>query len=84
LSSEAIDEVLTLDDAAVYLKIKPTVLARMTRDGSIGSLKIGRVTVFPRAVLEDYVRVHTTPATTNPWGLTPGALRNVERGRRKL
>lgn len=69
--------ILSLEEAAVYLRIKESALVRMARDQKIGSLKMGRTTVFPRAVLEAYVELHTIKPVTNPWGFTDASLRRV-------
>ena len=80
-----LDDINTLEQAAAYLKIEPTKLRRLVNQWKIAFLKQGHRLTFPRVALEAYVQTNTTnlPAPPpNPWGLTPGALRNVQRGRR--
>lgn len=68
----------TLEEAAAYLRIAPTVLATMARTKKIGSLKIGKRLVFPRDVIEAYVAANTTPALRpNAFGLTDASARRL-------
>ena len=78
-----LEDISTLEQAAAYLKIEPTKLRRLVHQRKIAVLKQGHTLTFPRSALEAYVLANTTnlPATPpNPWGLTPGALRNVHKG----
>lgn len=74
-------DVNSLDEAAAYLRVPPSALARLARAGKIGSLKTGKTRTFPRECLEAYVAENTTPATPpNPHGLTDRAAARI-RGR---
>lgn len=73
-------DVNSMDATAEYLGISTLVLKRMARDRIIGFLRIGRTYVFPREVIETYVKGNTIQQSPpNPHGLTDGALRNLER-----
>ena len=74
-------DVNSMDDTAEYLGISTNVLKRLARERKIGFLRIGRKYVFPREVIETYVKgniVQQPPS--NPHGLTDRSLRRVNRG----
>ena len=78
-----LQDVNSLEETADYLGVSVTVLRRMARDHKIGFLRIGRSYVFPREVIRAYVEGNTIKQSPpNPHGLTDGALRNLNRGRR--
>jgi hypothetical protein len=74
--------VLSHAEAAAHLKITEaqlTTLATGPRP-KIGSLKLGRVRVFPVTVLEEFIEAATIPAAKpNPWGLTDSSARRVRK-----
>lgn len=77
-----LSDISSLDQAADYLKIDPVKLKRLAYQRKIAYLKQGTQYTFPRAAIEAYVLANTVHIPTpppNPWGLTPGALRNVQR-----
>lgn len=76
-------DVNSMDATAEYLGISTNVLKRLARDRKIGFLRIGRTYVFPREVIETYVKGNTIQQSpSNPHGLTDGALRNLQRSPR--
>ena len=71
-------DVNSMDDTAEYLGISTLVLKRLARERKIGFLRIGRKYVFPREVIETYVKwniVQQSPI--NPHGLTDRSLRRA-------
>lgn len=77
-----LDDISSLEQAAEYLKIDPVKLKRLAYQRKIAYLKQGTQYTFPRAAIEAYVLANTVaipPSPPNPWGLTEGALRNVQR-----
>jgi excisionase family DNA binding protein len=72
-------DVSSLEEAAEYLRVKPTTLAALARAGKIGSLKSGRTLTFPRDCVEAYIAANTSAAVTaNPHGLTDRSLSRVK------
>jgi hypothetical protein len=73
---------LTLEQTATILGIEPAAVTRLATGArpKIGSLKIGRVRVFPPAVVEAYIETNTTQAAPpNPWGLTDSAAKRLRK-----
>jgi excisionase family DNA binding protein len=74
-------DVNSMDDTAEYLGISTLVLKRMARERKIGFLRIGRTYVFPREVIETYVKGNTIQQSPpNPHGLTNRSLQRLRRG----
>jgi excisionase family DNA binding protein len=81
-----LDDINTADQAAEYLKLTPDKLKALARRGEIGHVKAGRSYLFPRAAIAEWLQRNTRPARlpeTPPHGLTEGAWRNIQRGRRR-
>ena len=86
-ATPTLDALLTLDEAAEYLRTTPRHLADLARGRLIGALKSGRQWVFPATKLAAYVEANTLEAAAdvtgstaqaaehNPWGRTTGSLR---------
>jgi hypothetical protein len=77
-----LDDISSLQEAAKYLRITPKQLTNLATGPRprIGSLLIGRVRVFPRSVIETFITGAVTQAAApNPWGLTDGAHRNLQK-----
>lgn len=75
----------TADQAAEYLKLTPEKLKRLARAREIGHVKAGRSYLFSREAIQEWVRRNSRepkPEISNPYGLTDGAWRNIQRGRR--
>jgi hypothetical protein len=73
---------LTLEQTAAILGIEAAAVTRLATGArpKIGSLKIGRVRVFPPDVVEAYIETNTTQAAPpNPWGLTDTSARRLRR-----
>lgn len=55
-------DVLTLKEAALYLGVCSKTLAKYARDGSIPCRKIGRVYIFSRLALQDWlIKIDVSP-----------------------
>jgi hypothetical protein len=80
-------DVLSLAEAIEYLRLDgehaERKLRKLVAQRKVGHIKEGRTLTFPREALERYVSENTVPAVApNPFGLTDGALRNIQRERR--
>jgi excisionase family DNA binding protein len=53
---------LTLVEAAAYLAISPGTLRNWVSMGRIGYVKVGSLTHFTQAALDDYIAAHTVAA----------------------
>ncbi|HEY8913325.1 hypothetical protein [Lacisediminihabitans sp.] len=74
--------VLSLAEAAAHLKLTETQLTALATGPrpKIGSLRLGRVRVFPLTVIEEFIEAATTHAAKpNPWGLTDSSARRVRK-----
>ena len=49
------DEMLTIDDLARYLKLKPQTIYRWLRKGKVPGAKIGKEWRFRRSVIEQWI-----------------------------
>ena len=81
-----LDDVNTADQAADYLKLTADKLKGMARRGEIGHIRAGRSYLFSRVAIAEWVERNTKPPRepkTPPHGLTEGAWRNIQRGRRR-
>jgi len=81
-----LDDVNTADQAAEYLKLTADRLKALARRGDIGHIRAGRSYLFPRSAIEDWMQRNTKPPRVPekpPHGLTEGAWRNIQRGRRR-
>lgn len=81
-----LEDMNTADQAAEYLKLSADKLKVLARRGDIGHIRVGRSYLFSRAAIEEWVQRNTKTArvpVTPPHGLTEGAWRNLQRGRRR-
>lgn len=53
MQSEGVDEVLTADEVARFLKLSKKTVLRLARDGTIPGNKVGRAWRFRRSQLLD-------------------------------
>lgn len=77
-----LEPVLSLSEAAAHLHITEAQLKRLSQGAApkIGSLKQGRILVYPVSAVQAYIDTHTTqPAPPNPFGLTDASLKRVRR-----
>ena len=79
--SPELHDINSLEDAATYLKTKPSILSGMARRGDIGALKVSRSWVFTREALQTFISENETkPREENPWGLTDRSAARVRSG----
>lgn len=52
------DDVLTIDELSVYLKIPKSTLYKIVREGKIPCQKIGRHWRFHRSAINDWLKEH--------------------------
>ncbi|TAJ48868.1 MAG: DNA-binding protein [Herbiconiux sp.] len=74
-------DVATAAEAAEYLRISESQLIALAREKRIGVMRIGRRTLFPRAVIEAFIHDHTEPPAPNSWGLTGAQIDRILTGR---
>lgn len=80
-----LDDMNTADQAAEYLKLTPEKLKQLARAREIGHVRAGRSYLFSREAVLEWVRRNSRdakPEVSNPFGLTDGAWRNIQRDRR--
>ena len=70
-------DILTIEQAAEYLRIPRASLYRYARAGSIPAMKVGRHWRFSRAALSDWIRGQRAASESLPSG---GSPRNVRDG----
>jgi len=76
----------TADEVAEYLKLTADKVKALARRGELGHIRAGRSYLFPREAVQAWVERNTrsaTPPVQPPHGLTEGAWRNIQRGRRR-
>jgi excisionase family DNA binding protein len=81
-----LEDVNTADQAAQYLKLTTDKLKALARRGEIGHIRAGRSYLFTRAAIEEWLKRNTRALRLPPkppHGLTEGAWRNIQRGRRR-
>lgn len=81
-----LEDVNTADQAADYLKLTTEKLKALARKGEIGHIRAGRSYLFTRAAIEEWLKRNTRASRLPPEpprGLTEGAWRNIQRGRRR-
>jgi excisionase family DNA binding protein len=49
------DDILTIDEAAVYLKISPRLLYKLVKQNKIPAMKLSNKWRFDRDVLKDWI-----------------------------
>lgn len=79
-----LEEVFTLEETAAKLKTEPKTLESLTRGltPKIGFLRTGRVKTFPASAIQAYIDAYKVDAAPpNPYGVSDGALRNLNRQR---
>lgn len=73
---------LTYEQAVEYLGDLPlTTLKNLVKRKQIEHVRIGRSVAFKQEHLDAYIDAHTVKPHENPWGLTDGALRNLQASR---
>lgn len=63
LQPETVEPIVTLPDAARFLKMQPCSLRQMVYAGKIGYILDGKVYKFKVSELNKYLNDHYTPAT---------------------
>jgi hypothetical protein len=79
---QELEDYNTAEATAEYLKFDNVEqLKRIARAHKIGHIRNGRSYIFPRNAIEQWAADNLTQRVTppNPFGLTPGALRNHRR-----
>ena len=74
--------VLTLEEAAEYLRIDVARLVRISTGPrpKVGSIKEGNSRTYRLSALEAYLEAHETPAAPpKSWGMTDATARRVRR-----
>lgn len=75
-----LEDINTLEQTAEYLKLTEYQVKQLVSNGKIGSMKVGRARLFPKASIEAFVKANTTePTPPPPHGLTPRAWQNLQR-----
>jgi len=52
---EQMEEILTLEDVADYLKVTPRTIYRLAREGKLPAFKLGGVWRFRRSELQSWI-----------------------------
>ena len=75
-------DILTLEEAAEYLRIDVPRLVRISTGPrpKVASIKEGNSRTYRLSALEAYLEAHETPAApANPWGMNDASARRVRR-----
>jgi excisionase family DNA binding protein len=66
------DEMLTIDDLAAYLKLKPQTIYRWAQSGKLPGAKFGKEWRFRRSTIERWIDEQMGSAEGNSEEATPG------------
>ena len=75
-------DILTLEEAAQYLRIEVPRLVRISTGPrpKVASIKEGNSRTYRLSALEAYLEAHETPAAPpNPWGMSDATARRMRR-----
>jgi excisionase family DNA binding protein len=75
------DELLTVDEVAVWLKVEPRYVYRLASSGALLRVYVGRYVRVPAASVRAYIKSNTVEPVSSP---VRGARRPGARARRHL
>jgi len=52
-------QLLTVNEVAVYLRIKQATVRAMARSGKLEAIKVGRLLRFKKSMIDEYIQGHT-------------------------
>lgn len=65
------DEVLTIDELAVYLKVSKSTLYKLVQEGKVPGQKVGKHWRFKRDVIDRWLDTSAKTETKHPAGKKP-------------
>jgi excisionase family DNA binding protein len=80
------DEMLTIEDLAAYLKLKPQTIYKWAQSGKVPGAKFGKEWRFRRSTIEAWIDSHMNAGSPDPpaegptAGKTPAPSRRKDRG----